>query len=262
VNFEKKNKLKAIKDLQVEKDNLNTKLQKLISNENYMEKEGYTQGDGLQNTFSPIDQKLYECKKKMLNDKKTEITNKIEQIDDQLKQIVITGNKSSRKERIKNYIENFERDKEIIETRAKKYFKETKERNQRLANDLNKKAEKIKKEIYEKCKEEELKKNEMFKKMKEKEKAVVQKRTKINDEKVNMYKPFLKNKFPKENVKQYLFVKKDEEFQEKEKNLVEKENIKRKEKKKMDFNELNEFEKNIISNRGKFEIENAERKKN
>jgi hypothetical protein len=89
----------------------------------------------------------------------------------------------------------------------------------------------------------------------------VQKRTKINDEKVNMYKPFLKNKFPKDNIRQYLFVKKDEEYQEKEKNLVDKENIKRKEKMKMDFNEINEFEKNVINNREKFGLENAERKK-
>ena len=63
--------------------------------------------------------------------------NKIEQIEDKLKQIIINGDESSRKERIKNYIENFERNKEIIETRAKKYFQETKERNQHIANDLN-----------------------------------------------------------------------------------------------------------------------------
>ena len=193
--FEKKNKLKTIKDLQLEKDTLNIKLQKIISNEQFLENEGYLQVEGISsNNFSPVDQKIYENKKKMLNDKKNEILNKIDQIEDKLKQIISNGDESSRKERIKNYIENFERDKEIIETRAKKYFKEAKERNQRIANDLNKKAEKIKKEIYEKCKEEELKKNEILKKLKEQEKVVVQKRTKINDEKANMFKPFLKKK--------------------------------------------------------------------
>ena len=35
------------------------------------------------------------------------------------------------KERVKDFITNFERDKEIIEIRAKKYYKEYKERNQR-----------------------------------------------------------------------------------------------------------------------------------
>ena len=260
-NFEKKNKLKTIKDLQVEKESLNLKLQKIISNEKILDNEGYLHADGISGSISPVDQKIYNSKKKLLNEKKNELLNKIDQIEDKLKQIIINGDESTRKERIKNYLEDFERDKEIIETRAKKYFQETKERNQRIANDLNKKAEKIKKEIYEKCKEEELKKNKILKKLKEQEKAVVQKRTKINDEKVNMYKPFLKNKFPKDNIRQYLFVKKDEEYQEKEKNLVDKENIKRKEKMKMDFNEINEFEKNVINNREKFGLENAERKK-
>jgi hypothetical protein len=260
-NFEKKNKLKTIKDLQVEKESLNLKLQKIISNEKILDNEGYLHADGISGSISPVDQKIYNSKKKLLNEKKNELLNKIDQIEDKLKQIIINGDESTRKERIKNYLENFERDKEIIETRAKKYFQETKERNQRIANDLNKKAETIKKEIYEKCKEEELKKNKILKKLKEQEKAVVQKRTKINDEKVNMYKPFLKNKFPKDNIRQYLFVKKDEEYQEKEKNLVDKENIKRKEKMKMDFNEINEFEKNVINNREKFGLENAERKK-
>ena len=259
-NFEKKNKLKTIKDLQIEKDTLNLKLKKIISNENLLENDGYLHVEG-KSAISQVDQRIYNSKKKLLNDKKNELLNKIEQIEDKLKQIIINGDESSRKERIKNYIENFERDKEIIETRAKKYFQETKERNQRIANDLNKKAEKIKKEMYEKRREEELKKNEILKKLKEQEKAAVQKRAKINDEKANKFKPFLKNKFPKENVRNYLFYKKDEEYQEKEKNLVDIENIKRKEKMKMDFNELNKFEKNVINNREKFGIENAERKK-
>ena len=66
---------------------------------------------------------------------------------------------------------------------------------------------------------------------------------------------------PKDNIKQYLFVKKEEEYQEKEKNLVDKENLKRKEKMKMDFNEINEFEKNVINNREKYGTENAERRR-
>ena len=76
-----------------------------------------------------------------------------------------------------------------------------------------------------------------------------------------MFKPFLKKKIPKENLKQYLFVKKDEEYQQKEKTLLDKENLKRKEKMKMDFNEINEFEKNVLTNIEKSQTENAERKK-
>ena len=261
-NYDKKIKMKAIRDLQEEKDVLKIKLQKIISNEKFLDNEGFMQkGDNVNsNNFSPIDQKLYENKKKLINEKKNKYIDKIDQIEEQLKQLITNGEESSRKERIKNYIENFEKDKEIIESRAKKYYKEAKERNQRMANDLNKKAEKRKKEIDEKCKEEELKKAELLKKLKEQEKATVEKRTKINDEKANMFKPFLK-KIPKENVKDYLFVKKYEEYQKEEQNLIDKENIRRKEKMRMDLNEINEFEKNVINNREKFETENAERKK-
>ena len=261
-NYDKKIKMKAIRDLQEEKDVLKIKLQKIISNEKFLDNEGFMQkGDNVNsNNFSPIDQKLYENKKKLINEKKNKYIDKIDQIEEQLKQLITNGEESSRKERIKNYIENFEKDKEIIESRAKKYYKEAKERNQRMANDLNKKAEKRKKEIDEKCKEEELKKAELLKKLKEQEKATVEKRTKINDEKTNMFKPFLK-KIPKENVKDYLFVKKYEEYQKEEQNLIDKENIRRKEKMRMDLNEINEFEKNVINNREKFETENAERKK-
>ena len=188
-------------------------------------------GDNPTNNFSPVDQNVYENKKKLLNEKKNDLLNKIDQIEDQLKQLISSIEDISKKERLKKYIENFERDKEIIENRAKKYFKESKERNQRIANDLNIKAEKRKKEIDDKCKEEELKRAEILKKLKEKEKATVEKRSKINDEKANKFKTFLKNKV-KDNVKQYLFIKKYEEFQKEEKYLLDKENLRRKEKMK------------------------------
>ena len=259
-NFEKRSQLKIIRELQGEKYQLKIKLQKIITNEKFLEKEGFMHdsvGEVPDKNFSVVDQKIYENKKKIINEKKKEILDRIDQIEEKINQIISNAEGGTRKERVKNYIENFERDKEIIETRAKKYFKE---RKQRMANDLNKKIEKLQQEIKDKCKEEELKKAEIIKKFKEKEKAIVQKRTKINDDKANLFKPYLK-KNPKNNIKQYLFAKKEEEFQQEEKNLVDKENLKRKAKMKMDFDEINEFEKNVINNREKFETQNAERKK-
>ena len=84
-----------------------------------------------------------KIKKKIINEKKKEIVDRIDQIEEKINQIISNAEGGTRKERVKNYIENFERDKEIIETRAKKYFKENKERKQRMANDLNKKIENI-----------------------------------------------------------------------------------------------------------------------
>ena len=261
-NYETKNKIKAIRELQEEKNILNLKLQKIITNEKFLDKEGYMEsGEVTNRTFSPMDQKVFEDKKKVLKEKKNDLMKKIEEIEEKLNKILINVGESSRKERLKNYIENFEKDKEVIENRAKKYYKEAKERNQRMANDLNNKLDKIKKELNEKSKEEELKKAEMLKKLKDQEKATLQKRSKINDEKANIFKPFINKKIPKEDIRKYLFVKKYQEYQQKEKTLVDQENLKRKEKMKLDFNEINEFEKNVINNMEKVQIENEERKK-
>ena len=263
LDIEKKNRIKIIKDLQEEKNNLNNKLKKIISNENILSNEVFTPGAtnslSIQN-FSPVDQNIFKDKQKALKNKKNELIDKIGHIEDKLNLLIANGVEPSRKERIKNYLENFERDKEIIEARAKKYQEEEKERNQRIAKDLNEKEAKLKKEIDDKIKEKELKKKELLKRLKDYEKAIVQKRTKMNDEKANMFKPFLKKNL-KEDINDYLFSKKEEEYQQKEKNLVDKENLRRKERMKMDFNEIYEFERNAISNREKFETENAERKK-
>ena len=96
--------------------------------------------------------------------------------------------------------------------------------------------------------------------MKEKEKLIVEKRCKENDEIYNKYKPYISRKM-KENVKDYLFIKIQETFKNDEKKLVEKENLRRKEKMKIDFNEINEFKKNINTLQEKTKTEQDERKK-
>ena len=172
----------------------------------------------------------------------------------------LSGDELSRKNRIKNYLQNFEKDKKIIESRAKKYYKESIERNKRIENDLNKKYDKMKKEREAKIAEEKAKQIDNLKKMKEKEKLIIEKRCKENDEIYNKYKPYISRKM-KENIKDYLFIKKEETFKNDEKKLVEKENLKRKEKMKLDFNEINEFEKNVNLFQEKTKTEQDERKK-
>jgi hypothetical protein len=261
-NFDQKNRYKTLKDLKEEKDKLKNKLKKIITNEKLFEKEeNYKAGvSSLPKNLSNVEQNIYDSKKRLIKKKKDEIMNKIDKIDDNIKEIISSEIKTTRKERIKNYLENFDKDKETIESRVQKYFKETKERNKRLKSDLNKNLEKMKKEIDDNNKKEKLKKEEIFKKFKEQEILIVNKRVKKNNEKVIECKSYLK-KIPKENLMNYLFVKKEEEFKKEEQNKIDKENLKRKERMKIDFNEINDFEKNVISYREKLETENSERKK-
>ena len=259
LNFEEKNKLKAIKDLHEEKNYLNSKLKKIISNEKYLENEGNIENINLSEKYiSLVDQNIFDNKKKLLNEKKFDILKKIDVIEENMKTLTLNGEQSNKKIRLKNYLENFEKDKEKIELRAKQYYKESEERKKRIELSLNKKYEKMKKDMEEK----KIKENNMYvenlKKMKEKEKLIVEKRTKENDEKYNKYKPFLTKKM--NNKKEdYLFIKKDENFKNDEQKLIEKENLRRKERMKIDFNDINEFSNKLNLYKEKNENEQNEK---
>ena len=260
-NFEDKAKLKTIKGLNDSKNYLNSKLQQILLNEKYIKNEGNIENINLSDKYvSLLDQNIYENKKIILENKKEQLITKISQIEEDLKTLSLSGDELSRRNRIKHYLQNFEKDKKIIESRAKKYYKESIERNKRIENDLNKKYDKMKKEYEEKKAEEKAKQIETLKKMKEKEKLILEKRTKENDEKYNKYKPYLSRKM-KENIKDYLFIKKEETYKNEEQKLVEKENLRRKEKMKIDFNEINDFGKNVNEHIEKTKTEQNERKK-
>ena len=261
-NFEDKAKLKTIKGLNDSKNYLNSKLQQILLNEKYLKNEGNIENLNLSDKYvSLVDQNIYENKKIILENKKEQLITKISQIEEDLKTLSLSGDELSRRNRIKHYLQNFEKDKKIIESRAKKYYQESIERNKRIENDLNKKYDKMKKEYEEKKAEEKAKQIETLKKMKEKEKLILEKRTKENDEKYNKYKPYLSRKM-KENIKDYLFIKKEETYKNEEQKLVEKENLRRKEKMKIDFNEINDFGKNVNEHIEKTKTEQNERKKN
>ena len=260
-NFEDKAKLKTIKGLNDSKNYLNSKLQQILLNEKYLKNEGNIENINLSDKYvSLLDQNIYENKKIILENKKEQLITKISQIEEDLKTLSLSGDELSRRNRIKHYLQNFEKDKKIIESRAKKYYQESIERNKRIENELNKKYDKMKKEYEEKKAEEKAKQIETLKKMKEKEKLILEKRTKENDEKYNKYKPYLSRKM-KENIKDYLFIKKEETYKNEEQKLVEKENLRRKEKMKIDFNEINDFGKNVNEHIEKTKTEQNERKK-
>ena len=260
-NFEDKAKLKTIKGLNDSKNYLNSKLQQILLNEKYLKNEGNIENLNLSDKYvSLVDQNIYENKKIILENKKEQLITKISQIEEDLKTLSLSCDELSRRNRIKHYLQNFEKDKKIIESRAKKYYQESIERNKRIENDLNKKYDKMKKEYEEKKAEEKAKQIETLKKMKEKEKLILEKRTKENDEKYNKYKPYLSRKM-KENIKDYLFIKKEETYKNEEQKLVEKENLRRKEKMKIDFNEINDFGKNVNEHIEKTKTEQNERKK-
>ena len=234
-NYNLKNKYKTIKELKIEKDNLNKKLIQLIENENLI--------DNKNNSEFVVEQNLKEKIKKDVNAQKKKIIQKIENINEKIKDVILNEEdiNNKKQENLKNFIDNFERDKEIIEIRTKKYLKEKKERKKRMANDLNQIAEKRKKELEDKDKKEKEKKEKMINQLKREAKEIENKHSKEVGAKFLLYKPYINEKV-EGTSKRYLFMQKYEQFLKNEKSLIDKENFNRKKKMKHITNEeLEEF---------------------
>ena len=236
-----KNKYKTIKDLKKEKDILNKKLMQLIENENLLEN---------QKGFPIVEQNLNEKIKKDMTIKKNKIIQKLENINDKIKNEIlnIKDINNNKQENLKNFLDNFERDKEIIEIRAKKYMKEKEERNKRIANDLSQLMEKRKKEIENKDKKEKENKEKMVNNLKRQAKEIEAKRSKEVGGQYVLYKPYINMKI-NGSIRNYLFMKNYEKFLKEEQKLIDKENMKRKIKMKQVSNEELEIFNNKMDKR-------------
>ena len=227
-DYELKKKHKIIKELKEEEILLKQNLMKIEENEALLNNEGYMNLNDNSECITPFDKSKKEQHIKEIKKKKNDINERIKEIEFRINQLLEEDkNKLTKKEKLQNFKENFERDKEIIEERAKKYLKETKERNQRLANDINQLVERRKKEIEEKEKKDELKKDKIRQKFMEKEKALEQKRLKEKTEIMLKYKPYINQKNDK-TENDYLFGIYDKRYKENEQKLIDKVNNDRK----------------------------------
>ena len=219
-NFDIKKKYKEVKDLKEEKDALNRKLMQIIENENLLESKN--------NSDLLVEQNLRDKIKKDVSNKKREILGKIELINSKMKLSMQNTDdiNSKRFSNLKNFIDDFERDKEIVEIRAKKYLKENKERIKNYFNNMNQFEEKLKKEMTQKDKEEKENKKQYVLKLRKQAKDLELNQSKKVQEKSLLYKPFLNKKT--DNTKNYLFMKQYQKFIKNEQKLLQKENTFRK----------------------------------
>ena len=220
-NFNQKKKIKEIKELKDEKDALNRKLMQIIENENLLENKN--------NTGLLVEQNLKEKIKKDVSKQKKEILDKIDLINSKIKiSMQNTENlDTKRHSNLKNFIDNFQRDKEIVEIRAKKYFKENKERNKHYFNSMNLFEEKLKQEMIQKDKEEKENQKKYVLKLRKQAKDLESKQSKKIEEKSLLYKPFINQKNTN-SANNYLFMKQYQKFLQNEQKLLEKENSLRK----------------------------------
>ena len=263
--YENKKKYKEIKNLMDELKSLQITLKQLEENEKMlMQDKQINLNKNIQENSN--DKMIFNksqnlTKIREVQAKKEEVKEKIADINYRIKNSIETEKLQTvpNKERVKDFISNFERDKEIIEIRAKKYFQEFKERNQRKQNDLNQIMEKRKKEIEIKLKEANDQNEEIRKKFKEKEKALEKEQTQKNQKIFLKYKPFINQKPDKAKEKYLYNIRYDEFIKGEEKYFQKKaeENKEEKDKYVYKFEEIEKFSQDFdekIENR-KYEQE-------
>ena len=254
-NYESKTKLKTIKELKCEEEKIKNSLKKLLENEKLIKDESFAKLYSLkQSQYNlSLDKILRIEKLKEIDSKKNNYIQQINEIEFKINEIMINSNEISRKNKLKCFIDNFERDKEIAEIRAKKYYKESKQISLRMEKDIQNIVGKVKKELEEKEKEDKKKKLDILKGFKEKEKAIEQKRYKDYMKKASTFKNFISKK-PKLKIKDYLFNKNEEKFLEEEAKVIRLENNKRKAyMKSITKEELTEFTNNFNENKEKYD---------
>ena len=213
-----KQKYKEVKKMRDEIMNLKKNFNQLNENEKLLQNEGFIKLNSSQKGYaqnSLFDKSIKEQQLKLISDKKEELSDKIKGLEFQMKNIMEEHQDVPNKEKVKIFLENFERDKEIIEIRAKKYLKESKERERRMKSDLDQIVKKRKQAMEEEDKKSKMLKEELIKDFKEKEKEREKKQSKKNEEKMLRYKPYINQKL-EINKKDYLYNKRYENYKKRE----------------------------------------------
>ena len=163
--------------------------------------------------------------------------------------------------KVKNFLDNFERDKEIIEIRAKKYYNESKRIKLRMNKDIKTIIERKKKEIEEEEENIKKQKNEYIEKFRSKEKEIEDKRYKDCKKRALLFQSFSFNK-PKTKAEECLFNVRTEKFLRKEEKYFKKEKNKRKDLiKSMTKKELEDFSRSYDNYKDDYYKKSEEKQK-
>ena len=235
-HYMNKQKYKEMKNLKDELNSLTISLKQVEENEKIIiqSNEQNLNKNNLETSKEKIafDKSQNLSKLREIQAKKNELQEKIADVNYRIKYTIENENLNTipNKQRVRDFITNFERDKEIIEIRAKKYFQEAKERDKRKQKDINQIMEKRKKEIEQKEKETEEQNNELRKQFKKDEKDIEKKWSQKNQDILLKYKPYMSNKLEKK-TKNYLYNIKYQKFLKTEKKYIQKKTEQNKEKK-------------------------------
>ena len=265
-NIESSIKMKKIKELGKTKKNIEKQINILSEKINSMEEEKpmIISGTIIDYPYSAIDENIKKAEMKENKQTKELLLAKLNGINEQVQRLVESEEELNRnkKQNIKEFLENFDKDKEKTEEYIKKLNEGKKLRDQKMMNSI-KKSYDIKQKEYEKMKlDEEEKKKKELEKIRLKELELMRERQKENKDKLNYIKQHANDK--PANVNQYLFKALENKYNEQQKTEIQNKIMKKREKIKensVSLEEIFDFEKKQKELELKRMIEMEEEKK-
>ena len=210
-----------LKHLKQDEENIQINIVKLEQNAKLLESESVR---GIKNSI--IETNIKNTQIRSLRTKKENLMQKLQNIAMQIESI-ISGEKPDKSTTIREFLANFERDKEILEEKRKAYEEQRSKIREKIKNDLNMSKEKKEKEYEQKMREEEQKRKEIIQERIKSEREKLVKRKQEIDEKMQKTKECIYNKLDK-SQEDYLYFQRQKKFIEEEN----KKNIKLKMRKK------------------------------
>ena len=247
-NYESSIRMQKIKELNQSKRNIEKQINHLNNRIIIMEEENPNKISGMDIDYPNAKLEENIKKDKIKDNKQTKelLLAKLNGIKEQVQRLVENEEEftKNKKLNIKEFLENFDRDKEKSEELIKKLQEDKRIREQKLMNSI-KKSYDMKQKEYDQMKldEEERKKKEL-EKIRLKELEIIRERQKENKDKYNYIKQHANDK--PANMSQYLFKALEKKYIEKQKNEIQTEILKKREKMKensVSLEEIFDFEK-------------------
>ena len=245
-DYESLIKIQKINELNQRKKNIEKQINKVDENMQIIKDEKiFNQTNKLNIPYMIIDQNIKKDKMKENKQIKELLLSKLNSINEQVNKLMENEKefKVNKKINVKEFLDNFEKDRLKAEAQARKYSEEKKKREQRILNSMLKKEKKEKENDDLILKENEKKKKELEKiRLQELERLRERKREK--KEKIDHIREHVNDKAENEN--KYLFKVLERKYNEKVEQELKKEIMKKREKMKegrISLNEIVEFDK-------------------
>ena len=259
-------RLHIINGLKNDEQYLKNSLFSLTQNENLLKNESFTSLNIHSNSNSfAIDKTLLKVKLSHISEVKEKVNKRLSEVSTQIDKLIFqesrnTGStKTCTQEKLQHFLDNFELDKINYNKKLNELHKESEIRKQKMLNEIANKLNERSKELLIQERLNEVKKMEMIQQKRIEEKTRIKERTKVNNEKLLKFKPYINNK--NHNTK-YSYIDNILQYEQNKEQAQHEENIKRKAKMQhININEFKDFQKKIIAAKFKAEEESLNKVK-